>query len=271
LTIDEKAQIVNTLLRGYRTQALTLSQPGAAKERTLEAIEGEVDRFYAKSVNAIERYVTTMNAKIAEREFFGRETAMIQRLRATQSRRLTRILQFKRGTGLREGTSQETYKEHISRTVENYQAGQERLERLKARPLSETIGGFVFKLQAEGEIQPSQEKEISDLLKAIFDPLGMSKWIGRILNSPLQAITQIDEFAYALYRSPIKAIPAGIRTIARRSRLTPRQLGFRAIGREYEDVSLRRVLTTMLKVTGFETIDRLNPDYNAQGHRLRNN
>ncbi|MHC4608240.1 MAG: methyltransferase domain-containing protein, partial [Planctomycetota bacterium] len=32
LTVDEKAQVVNTLLRGFRTQALTLAAPGAGRE-----------------------------------------------------------------------------------------------------------------------------------------------------------------------------------------------------------------------------------------------
>ena len=74
LTDDEKAQVINTLLRGFRTQALTLSRPGAAKERTIDVIDVELNQFYSSSRDAIIKYIKHMNVKIAEREFFGKET-----------------------------------------------------------------------------------------------------------------------------------------------------------------------------------------------------
>ena len=64
LTIDEKAAVINTLIRGYRTQALTLSTPGPAKERTVEIIDRDIDRFYSDSIEAGYRYIQLMNAKI---------------------------------------------------------------------------------------------------------------------------------------------------------------------------------------------------------------
>lgn len=267
LTVDEKAHVVNTLLRGYRTQALTLSRPGPAKERTVESIDKELDTFYDDSKTALHKYIRLMNAKIAEREFFGRETKELQNLRKTQSARLTRLLKLKRRVGLKY-PSEPAYKEHISKTAQNWKEGQERLERLKARPLSETIGGYVMRLQAEGEISPTQEKEIQGLLTGIFDPQRMSSRMGLFatgiyidtLNSPLQALTQLDEFAYSFYRSPIRSIPVAIRTAARKSKITPKDIGLTSIGEEFQEPSMKRALSLLLKSTGFEMIDRLNKE-----------
>ena len=267
LTVDEKAHVVNTLLRGYRTQALTLSRPGPAKERTVESIDKKLDSFYDDSRTALHKYIKLMNAKIAEREFFGRETKELQDLRKTQSARLTRLLKLKRRIGLK-APSEPAYKEHISKTAQAWKEGQERLERLKARPLSETIGGYVMRLQAEGEISPTQEKEIQDILKGIFDPQRMGSRMGVFatgvyldtLNSPLQALTQLDEFAYSFYRSPLRSIPVAIRTAARKSKITPRDIGITSIGEEFQGPSMKRALTLLLKSTGFEMVDRLNKE-----------
>ncbi|MHC4194216.1 MAG: hypothetical protein ACYSP9_08605, partial [Planctomycetota bacterium] len=267
LTVDEKAQVVNTLLRGYRTQGLTLSRPGFAKERTVEAIEKEIDVFYEESLTAIGKYIHAMNAKIGEREFFGRETKEIQNLRKVQSGRLTRLMKLGRRVGLK-AAPEAKYKEHISKTAEDYKAGQERLQRLKARPLSETIGGYVMELVANRQIQPSQEKQVQEMLTAIFAPVRMGKYVSTLakgiyldtLNSPLQALTQLDEYAYAFFRSPLKAIPAAIRTAFRQSRITPEDIGITSIGREFQDIGAARALAVMLKATGFEMIDRLNKE-----------
>jgi len=80
------------------------------------------------------------------------------------------------------------------------------------------------------------------------------------LNSPLQALTQLDEFAYSFYRSPTKSIPTAIRTAARKSKITPKDIGITSIGEEFQGLSLQRALSTMLKATGFEQIDRLNKE-----------
>ncbi len=267
LTVDEKAHVVNTLLRGYRTQALTLSRPGPAKERTVESVDKVLDAFYYDSLTSLHKYIQLMNTKIAEREFFGRETKEIQSLRKTQSARLTRLMKLKRRVGLKY-PSEPAYKEHISKTAADFKAANERLERLKARPLSETIGGYVLALQASGEISPTQEKEIQGLLTGIFDPKGMGRRMGLFatgvymdtLNSVLQTLTQLDEFAYAFYRSPLRSIPVAIRTAARRSRVTPEEIGIVSIGHEFQELNVRKALTYQLKVIGFEQIDRLNKE-----------
>ncbi|GAG41598.1 unnamed protein product, partial [marine sediment metagenome] len=248
LTIEEKAQVVNTLLRGFRTQALTLSRPGAAKERTVDVVWSEIDSFYDNSETAIVKYIKGMNAKIAEREFFGKETKEITDLRKLQSTRLTRMRKLSRRVGLKEGATEGRYKTHISKAVENYKADQERLQRLTNQKPNDSIGRYVMDLQQEGKISPTQEQELQGLLMGIFNPKGFGKTMGGLtaaiyidtLGSPLQALTQLDEFAYAMVRSPSRSIPALVRAMVRKSKITPRDIGIVSIGKEFQDASMKK-------------------------------
>jgi len=268
LTDEEKARVINTLLRGFRTQALTLARPGAAKERVVDVVDSELNRFYHESSEAIIKYIRLMNAKIAEREFFGKETKEITDLRKLQSQRLTRLMKLQRRRGLKEGATVGKYKEHISKTKENYEAGRERLNRLQTRSPEESIGGYVMDLQRQGYIEPHQEKELQNLLIAVFNPKGMSKGFGMAstliyidtIGSPIQALTQLDEYAYSVYRSPPKSVPALIRAVVRKSKIRPKDIGITSIGVEFREPSLKKALTTLLKVTGFQEIDRLNKE-----------
>jgi hypothetical protein len=268
LTPAEKAQVVNTLLRGYRTQALALATPGAAKERTVELIDRNINKFYHDFRTSIVEYIRMMNGKIAEREFFGRETKEIVQLRKTQSARLTRLIKLKRRQGLKAGATEPQYTEHISTTMENWQAGQERLYRLQNRPLEDTIGGLIERMVASDDIRPSQEKQLRDILKGIFDPKRMGSKMGLVatgmyidtLNSPLQAITQLEEFGLAFYRSPVRFIPATVRSLLRRSKITPRDIGITSIGEEFYGASMKKALAVQLKAIAFEQIDRLGKE-----------
>jgi hypothetical protein len=255
-------------MRGFQTQALTLSRPGAAKERTVDVVWEEIDRFYETSEEAIIKYIKHMNAKIAEREFFGKETKEVTDLRKLQSTRLTRLRKLSRRVGLKAGASEGRYKAHISKARENYEADQERLQRLTNQKDNDSIGRYVMDLQQEGKITPAQEQELQGLLMGIFHPKGFGKTMGGItaaiyidtLGSPLQALTQLDEFAYAMVRSPVHSIPALIRAMARRSKITPRDIGITSIGKEFQNASMKKSLTTILRLTGFEEIDRINKE-----------
>lgn len=268
LTDDEKAQVINTLLRGYRTQALTLARPGAAKERTVEIIDRELNQFYDDSRTALLKYIRILNTKIAAREFFGRETREITKLRGTQSVRRTRLLKLTKRIGLRPGATETKYKEHISKTREVFEADEERLNRLTKRAPKDTIGGYTYDLVRAGKIKPRQEREIQQILQGIFDPHRMSSWMGYVssaiyldtLNSPLQALTQLDEFAYSFYRAPLRSIPVAIRTAFRRSKIKPADIGIKSIGHEFQGPSMQRALALLLKATGFELVDRLNKE-----------
>jgi hypothetical protein len=207
-----------------------------------------------------------MNTKIAAREFFGKESKTIMQIRRAQSARLTRLNKFRRGEGLKSGTPKETYTEHISKTAQTWRDENERLKRLQRHPISESIGGLVTELWTQGVISPAQEQQVQGLLEGIFDPKGISQSVGvaqsmmyiDVLNSPVQALTQLEEISYSAIASPVRTIPAIARTLARKSQVTLKDIGITSIGTEYEAVSLKKALATELEITGFAKIDRMN-------------
>lgn len=75
LTDDEKASLVNSLIRGYGNK-ITLSAPGATKERSIEIVTSDLNKFYEKSDAALVEYVVRMNDEIAARKFFGKELSV---------------------------------------------------------------------------------------------------------------------------------------------------------------------------------------------------
>lgn len=75
---NEKAHLINTLLRGYQTAGITLAKPGALKERSIDQVTPEINEFYATTDQAILRYITTVNDAIETRNFLGKDAETIE-------------------------------------------------------------------------------------------------------------------------------------------------------------------------------------------------
>ena len=275
LTEVERAAMVNTLLRGYRTSALSLSAPGAAKERTVQEVTAEINQFYHSPINSARNYVETMNEKIAAREFFGRQSAEITKLRARESTLLTRLAKLgtrkskQKATDIdreiRLGFFTGTLTEHISHATEELGEVVKKLERIGADDLQNTVGQYVLELVIGEEIKPSQEKDVRDLLMGRFDPQSTHGLVGEIipltyidvLTQITSAITQLEEHAIAFYNSPVGFIPAATKAILNISEITLQDIGVTTIGQELTDVDSRRILSTLLSITGFKKFDAL--------------
>lgn len=72
LDVGEKAQFVNTLLRGYGQDKITLSKPGTLKERRIDFVTPELNQFYMDSDAALVNYLHQTNSAIEARRFFGK-------------------------------------------------------------------------------------------------------------------------------------------------------------------------------------------------------
>ena len=88
LTDDEKAQLINTLLRGYQTSQITLARPGALKERNIDTVTPEIVDFYAPSDQALLNYITSVNEAVEARKFFGKGENMADSIGAFVLREL---------------------------------------------------------------------------------------------------------------------------------------------------------------------------------------
>lgn len=72
LETEEKASIVNTLIRGYQNGKITLSKTGAMENRVIDFVDPELNRFYSDSSEALVKYIIQVNDKIEARKFFGK-------------------------------------------------------------------------------------------------------------------------------------------------------------------------------------------------------
>lgn len=72
LTKEDKARIVEKLLRGYKVNGVTLARVGSQKERTIDLVTPEMLEFYQEPQDALLGYIQTMASAVAARNLFGR-------------------------------------------------------------------------------------------------------------------------------------------------------------------------------------------------------
>ena len=72
LTEPEKAQMINTLIRGYQLNKISLSETGNMKSRVIDLVDSDINKFYMDSNAALVRYIEQANEAIAARKFFGK-------------------------------------------------------------------------------------------------------------------------------------------------------------------------------------------------------
>lgn len=72
LSVDEKASLVNTLVRGYKSSNISLSETGAMKSRRIDLVDANLNQFYRDSGESLLSYIDGTNEAIEARKFFGK-------------------------------------------------------------------------------------------------------------------------------------------------------------------------------------------------------
>lgn len=261
LTDQERAAVANSMLRGYRTSALSISVPGATKKRTVPVVDARLNQFYMSFTDSLTSYIQTMNESIAAREFFGKESKSITKTRGQLSAAKTRQAKLKQ----RDNESKEAFQARKTKVEKKIAELETLLADLGASDLLDTIGAYVDQLIVDGKIKHSQERQVKDMLRSLFDPSGMGSLLGKAksltyivhLGSPLNALTQIEDLAISFYRSPLGALPEAVRAFINTSEITPEDIGVTTIAEELSGADIKRALTMILRITGFAKIDKI--------------
>ncbi len=262
LTEEERAAIANTMLRGYRTSALTIAPPGSTKKRTVPIVDAKLNQFYMSFSDSLISYIQTMNESIAAREFFGKEAKSITKARGQLSAARTRLAKAAR----KENETKEAFTARKDKMRDRVTKAENLLEDLNASDLSDTIGAYVDRLIVDGEITHAQERQVKDILNSLFNPSGATGLLGDLktltyithLGSPLNAITQIEDLALSFYRSPVGFLPQTVRAFLNKSEIKPSDIGITTIAEELSGRGmLKKALTEILRITGFAKIDRI--------------
>lgn len=216
LNVEEKANLINTMIRGYQSNGITLAKTGAMKTRKIDLIEPELAKFYQNPLGSIPGYIESTTEAIEARKIFGK---------------------FK-------------FKDEFD-AIDN------------------SIGRYTAELLADGKITPTQELELRDILMARFGKFGSEgvfgtfKKIGYIgvLGDVTNAITQVGDLAFTLFKHPIETLPATLKTVFRQNKVKKADLGIEDIAAEFSDQGkLRKVLDKIFTVTGFRAIDTLGKE-----------
>ncbi|MCP4613013.1 MAG: hypothetical protein GY845_30335 [Planctomycetes bacterium] len=269
MTKEEKAEYINTLIRGYGDK-LSLST-NHAKSRKIELVTTDLNKYYHSSDAALVAYVNRLNGLIEARRFFGQVPTQIKKLKSIEKRVRGRLakLESRRGKLTR-------------RENADYFILKNRLEKLSdtIRDLSESdmdasIGGYVLKLLAERKIKPEQEMELTDILRARFNAKGARGVVGfyrdvsyiDTMGSVISAVTQIGDIAFSLHKNGFyytgKALP---RAIAKKSRISKQELIGDKIAEEFSSPTRSaRALNEVFKRTGLEKIDTIGKEVLVNG------
>jgi len=140
---------------------------------------------------------------------------------------------------------------------------------------SDSIGAYVMKLVADGKIKPSQEKEISDILKARFHKGRMNEALQTFRNveylstmgNPISAITQIGDFGWSLAENGFYGTTKGLGKSLFGAGIKKEDLGIEIIAQEFTEPSkTAKLVNKVFKLVGLDKIDRLGKETFVNGY-----
>ena len=138
---------------------------------------------------------------------------------------------------------------------------------IKSMLVEDSVGAYTSKLLADGKLDPNKEIELREILTAYFAPRGTTG-LGTlfknftyldVMGSPLNAITQIGDLAFPIYKGGIIRAAGGlIRSISNKTKLTKEDLGIDEIAQEFSGKSkLAGAVSSIFKLTGLTKMDNI--------------
>jgi hypothetical protein len=222
LTNEEKANLVNNMVRGYSGGQITLSATGNMKERIIDFVTPEMNVFYQDSTTSLVNYIDTVNEAIESRKFFGKEKAGPE-------------LEDQFGTELDDS---------IGAYITNLM----------------TEG--VLQPAQEKEIRTILTARFSQKgtrgITGVFKNLGYLTVMGSVFN----AITQIGDLAFTIYAGGLKhAMPEIAKAAIGKSQIKREDLGIERIATEMEDPTIMsQLVDKVFRITGLTQVDRIGKE-----------
>ena len=250
------------------------SGPGGSaltKERKFQKIPPRLNKYYMHSDQAVMEHIHAMVTAIEKRKFFGKIPE-----RVSETRRQLYVAQAK----VREW-------EQRVRTADLSEISKSRQKLLQwdgetrllegqiwkyslQRDYQDNIGSLVFDLIAKGEISGAKENEVNEILSARFNAKGAQGWWQLYKNfsyidtmgSPISALTQIGDLAWAFYEvGLIKGTKHAFNAATGQSKITRKDVGLERIAEEFADSSrLGAAVNWVFKWTGLEKMDAIGKE-----------
>lgn len=274
---EVKADIISNLIL---SQSTGIGGPGNIQSRVYETIDKDYAKFYMDADAALMQYVYSMTKKIEARKFFGKVPQRISALKSAYKRKHADILKYEQLADMARAENPERlaeYKARIQELNEDLVLIEEPLNLYKGQNnYTENIGSYIDRMRVDGRIQPKDEKVVRDILAARFNEHGTTGIVNAYKNlsyidtmgSPLSAITQIGDLAWAMYVGKVWT-PKGFsdtaknlsRAILHKSNITKEDIGIERIAQEFADnTTLSKAVTKVFKAVQLERIDTIGKE-----------
>ena len=228
LSNEEKAQLINSMIRGYGDK-ISLAKTGNMKARTVEYIDGDLNKFYHDSDTALLKYIQEVNEIIEARRFFGKgkENSVL--------------------------FDEMTAKVEIEQSIGEY--------------IAKLVDGFKIKPSQEAEIRDILHARFN--ARGTHGIIGVYKNLEYIdtMGQFTSALTQIGDFAFPIYKAGLpRTVVAGAKAAINKSELTTKQFGINNIAHELlSDNKTGKMVSKVFKLIGLEKIDRLGKETLVNG------
>jgi hypothetical protein len=259
LNRDEQIQMIDSLLRGYQVSGITLGRPGFAKERTVPREDLSLKKYYYGFEESISRYIESMTENIHARQFFGKTTDEIVKLRAGISRAETNIARYQ--------------KDESKDQTANIKRAKTKIAKLQAElalkddgSLENSIGAYVLDLIESKQIKLGQQEELLQIFQGIFQTTKTAKWLQTAksleyagsLAQISAVITQYGEVVLPLLYAPGSTLPNFVKAHLNKSNIKLSDIGVAHVGQEWVDADLDGAVKWLMKP--FELADRIGKE-----------
>ena len=261
---EQAADIASNTILGRN---LGIGGPGNIQARQYETVPPELNKFYMDSDAALMQYIYSMTKKIEARRFFGKVPERIATLKTEKKRKQVMLTEY-------EKSNNATRIEDVSGDLLRIE---QELDKYKLqRDYTENIGTYINDLRMSGRIQADDEKVVRDILDARFHEHGATGIVNAyknmsyidVMGSPISALTQIGDLAWAMYVGKVWT-PRGLadtiknvgKAITKKSEITKEDLGIERIAQEFADgTTLGNAVSWVFKKVQLERIDSIGKE-----------
>ncbi len=266
---DMRATVITNVLFGGP------SGPGgvsATKERKFIKIPPRLNKYYLNSDAAVLEHIGAMRTAIEKRKFFGKIPEKVAEMRRQLYSAQAKVREYEQLIR----TAVESRELNKAKHKLFVWDGEVRLlegeiwKYTLQRDYTDNIGVFIDELIVKGDIKASQENDVSEMLHARFNERGTHGFWQLYKNfsymdtmgSPISALTQIGDLAWAMYEGGlIGGLKHAGKSLMGTSIITREDIGISRIAEEFADQSkLGTAVTWVFKHTGLEKMDAIGKE-----------
>ncbi len=274
---EVKADIISNIILGKSTG---IAGPGNIQGRVYETIPKEFAKFYMDSDAALMSYIYSLTKKIESRRFFGKTPKKIQQLKTQKKQKQTALIKAEQLVEISEANDRPEladYEARVAELTQDIKKIDQDLNKYKfQRDYTENIGSYIDDLMTNGKVHKKDENTLKNILNARFNEHGTTGIVNAYKNfayidtmgSPISALTQIGDLAWAMYAGKVwtpkgfsDTIKNTVKAVLGRSNITKEDLGFERIAQEFADgTTLGKAVSKVFNTVGLTKMDSIGKE-----------